>query len=137
MNSVLFFSSTTVWIVSRSIVFMLFKKLLCLQMLWVMEFKVQFENVVLWSEWFLSLLSEVYFYSNQSFSSLCNRGVEEETNYFYRCTAEVFSNLTFFLFDLVSWTWIVAIVLYAATVAEAKQWTTRWIVLIFVDSLVY
>ena len=95
MNS-FFFPFSTVWIVLRSTVFMLFEKLLCLQMVWVMEFKVQFENVVLWSEWFLSVLSKVHFCSNQSFSSLCSRGVGEETNYFYRCTAEVFRNLTFF-----------------------------------------
>ena len=42
---------------------------LCLQLLWVVEFKVLFENVVLWSEWFLSLISEVYF----SFSPLFRR----------------------------------------------------------------
>ena len=36
-----------VWIVLRSTIFMLFEKLLCLQILWVVEFKVQYENVVL------------------------------------------------------------------------------------------
>ena len=41
------FPSATVWIVLRSTIFMLFEKLLCLQMLWVVEFKILSENVVL------------------------------------------------------------------------------------------
>ena len=91
------------------------KNCLCLQMLWVLEFKVRSENVVLCSEWFLSVLSKVNFCLNQSFSSLCSRGVGEETNYFYRCTTDVFRNLTFlFGFSEVSRTWIAAIVLYCS-----------------------
>ena len=119
MNSVFFFPLLQFGLSWDQLFSCFLENCLCLQRLWVVEFKVRSENVVLWSEWFISVLSKVHFYSNQIFSSLCSHGVGEETKYFYRCTTEVFRNLTFWCgFSEVSWTWITAIVLYAAAILE-------------------